>query len=407
MKIILFICRMVIAFTFIFSGFVKAVDPIGFALKIDEYLIAMHMDWLSVIALPSAIGIISCEFLLGFYLLIGFHIRKLTPLLLIMSSGFLILTFYTAVFDPVSDCGCFGDAVKLSNWDTFWKNIILMIPTATLFYFRKQLSDSGINNFRMMTTATLIAVYIVGLNIYCYNNLPIIDFRPYKIGTNIVSQMTIPEGAEQPQFETKFILEKDGEQKIFTVDDYPFDDSTWVFIDTETSILKDGYVPTLQNFAILNDNLEDITYKIVNQQGPLFLMISHNLDKTNKTSIKKLTEINNFAHQKEIPFYCLTSSDKQISDVFSKENDAWFDFMQCDETMLKTIVRSNPALLLLHDGTIAGKWHFKNIPDKEIVNNPLAYAVQELTHKNRTMIIWINIFILFIIATLFVKKTKK
>ena len=409
MKIVLFICRIIIAMTFIFSGFVKAVDPMGFALKIEEYLIAMRIDWLSVIALPSAVGLIAVEFLLGFYLLIGFQIRRMAPLVLIVMSGFTILTFYTAVFDPVSDCGCFGDAVKISNWATFWKNIVLMAFTIPLFYFRKQFDDKKSSNIKMYCAAALGAVYVVGLSIYCHKNLPIIDFRPYKIGTNIVSQMTIPEGAEQPEFETRFIMEKDGEKKIFDMKNYPYNDSTWVFIDTETIILKEGYTPPLQAFAIFNENSEEVTKDIVYKQGPLFLMVSHRLDKIDKSSIKKFKELYNKAQQKNLPFYCITSSDTRAYEVFTQEHDVWFDFLQCDETTLKTIVRSNPALILMHDGTIVGKWHFRNIPDKDIMKNPLEYAVKELTNKNRQMIIWLNIFILLLISTIFVnhKKIKK
>ena len=398
---------MVIAVTFIFSGFVKAVDPIGFALKIEEYLIAMRMDWLSVITLPSAIGLIAVEFLLGFYLLIGFYVRKMMPILLIVMAGFTILTFYTAVFNPVSDCGCFGDAVKISNWETFWKNVVLMAFTGTMFYYRKLFNDASCNNIKMYVSAVLGAVYVIGLSIYCYNNLPIIDFRPYKIGTNIASQMTIPPDAEQPEIETLFIMEKDGEQKIFNLNDYPYDDSTWVFVDTERVIVKDGYVPPLQDFAVFNQVSQEVTDKIVNRQGPLFLVISHQLKKADKSSIKKFIELGNAAKQKNIPFYCVTASGVVTADVFAHEHFAWWTYLECDETILKTMVRSNPALLLLHDGTIAGKWHFKNIPDKEIMNNPLAYSIQELTYKNRQLIIWVNIFITILIIVLFVNHNKK
>ena len=405
-KIIIIICRMVIAFTFIFSGFVKAVDPMGFALKIEEYLISFGMEWFTTIALPMAIALIAIEFLLGIYLFIGFHLRIMTPLVLIVMSGFLLLTLYTALFNPVSDCGCFGDAVKVTNWETFLKNVVLMVFTVGLFYFRKEFNDSESKNLRMIITAFLCFVYVIGLQIYSYNNLPIIDFRPYKIGTHIASGMTVPKDAEQHEFETIFIMEKNGERKTFSIENYPFEDSTWVFIDSETSIIKEGYVPPLQNFMVLNEDTEDVTYQIVNHRGPLFLMISYNLNKANKSSIKHFAELEAIAHQNNIPFYLLTASDVKTAKKFDLENNTMFDYLQCDQTTLKTIIRSNPALLLIHDGTIVGKWHFRNIPEKEIMNNPLSYSVKKLTLKNRNLIIWVNILIIITIPAIFINRKK-
>jgi len=403
-KTIIITCRLVIAFTFIFSGFVKAVDPMGFTLKIEEYLISFGMEWFTGIALPTAIALIAVEFLLGIYLLIGFRLRIMTPLVLIVMSGFTLLTLYTALFNPVSDCGCFGDAVKVTNWETFLKNVVLMVFTIGLFYFRKEFNDSESKNLMMIITAFLCLVYVIGLQIYSYNNLPIIDFRPYKIGINIASGMTVPKGADQHEFETLFIMEKDGERKTFSIENYPYDDSTWVFIDSETRIIKEGYVPPLQNFMVLNEDTEDVTYQIVNHRGPLFLMISYNLNKVDKSSISQFVELEEIAQQKNIPFYLLTSSDKETAKRFGNEHNTIFDYLQCDQTTLKTIVRSNPALLLLYDGTITGKWSFKNIPKKELMDNPLAYSVKELTIKNRQLIIWVNIFIMILIPAIFINR---
>lgn len=403
MKILITVCRLVIAFTFMFSGFTKAVDPTGFALKIDEYLISFGMEWFTWIALPAGIALIAVEFLLGIYLFIGFHLKIMSFLVLIVMSGFTLLTLYTAVFNPVSDCGCFGDAVKVTNWETFLKNVVLMVFTVGLFYFRKQFDDSKSNNFGMITTALLTFIYVIGLEIYSYNNLPIIDFRPYKIGTHIASDMTVPHDAEHHEYETLFILEKDGVKKTFSMENYPYDDSTWVFIESKTRIIKEGYVPPLQNFMIFDSESEDITGKIVNHHGPLFLMISNNLNKADKSSIKKFAELETIASQKDIPFYLITSSDLETVRKLNMEN---FDYLQCDETTLKTIVRSNPALLLMHDGTIVGKWHFKNIPAKEIMDNPLSYSVKELRLKNRQLIIWVNILIIITIPAIFINRKK-
>ena len=407
MKLTILICRLIIAITFIFSGFVKAIDPVGFAIKMDEYLLAFHMEWFTKITLPLAILLISIEFLLGFYLLIGFYVRKMIPLIILVMSGFTLLTLYSAIFNPVSDCGCFGDAVKLTNWETFWKNVILMAPTLGLFYYRKKFNELWSKKIGTISSAVLGLVFIVGLCVYSYNNLPIIDFRPYKIGTHISSDMKFHENAEQPEYETTFIMEKNGEIMFFSLENYPWDDTTYVFIDTETRIINEGYTPPLQNFMVTNIDFEDVTSDIVERNGAVFLMISHNLKKANKSSIKNFVNLSEIAKQKNIPFYCITSSDYTTAEIFANEHNAWFDYLQCDETTLKTIVRSNPALLLLHDGIIVGKWHFKNFPEKKILNNPLSYSMKELKNKNKTLIIWINIFLILVsINTLIINRIR-
>ena len=405
-KIFLFICRIVIGLTFIFSGFTKAVDPMGFAIKIEDYLIAFQMDWFSPVALPFAIFMIAVEFLFGFYLVIGFHVRIVAPLILILMSSMTLLTFYSAVFNPVSDCGCFGDAVKITNWQTFWKNVVLMIFTVSLFYLRKQYNSSGDNSIKKILCAIAGVAYIIGLTFYSYNNLPIMDFRPYKIGTHIASGMVIPDDAEQPEYETIFIMEKDGEKKTFTIDDYPYEDSTWVYVDTETKTIKKGYTPPLREFSLLDPEFGDVTGSVINHKGTSFLMIAPHLDKA-KGSIKQFAELSNAAKQKDIPFYCVTASDVAVAANFDTKNNTNFDYLQCDETVLKTIIRSNPGLIMLYDGTVVGKWHFRNIPDKEIINNPFSYALNQSVEKNKQLVSWVNILLLIAISTILINRKNK
>ena len=397
-KIFLFICRMVVGLTFIFSGFTKAVDPMGFAIKIEDYLIAFQMEWFSPIALPLAITLIAVEFLMGFYLIVGFHIRIVAPLILIMMSGLTLLTLYSAIFNPVSDCGCFGDAVKITNWQTFWKNVVLMIFTVGLFYLRKQYNNSGDNSIFKILCAIAGVAYILVLTFYSYNNLPIMDFRPYKIGTHIASGMTIPDDAEQPEYETIFIMERNGEKQTFTMDDYPYEDSTWVFVDSETKIIREGFTPPLQEFSLIDPEFGDVTGSVINHRGTSFLMIAPHLDKA-KGSIKQFAELSNAAKQKNIPFYCVTASD--VGGVTD------FDYLQSDETLLKTIIRSNPGLVMLYDGVVVGKWHFNNLPDKEIVNNPLSYTLNQSIEKNKQLVSWVNILLLIAFTAILINRKNK
>ncbi len=400
MNIVLrFLYRTVPALVLIFSGLVKAIDPIGGAIKFDDYFTAFNLNWLTPLSLPLSVILSSFEFLLGFYLLLNFYVRKLALIALTTISFFTILTLYIAVFEPVTDCGCFGDAIKLSNWQTFWKNVVVVLFTIGLFISRKQYKNS-VGSLRMIFGAITPAIYILGLCWWGINKLPVIDFRPFKVGTHIPSQMEIPDGAERDEFETVFILEKDGVKKTFTTLDYPYDDSTWIFIDTETKVIKKGYEPPLRDFYIMNSYLEDETQKIINHEGAVFLVISPRIEKISQRSIMPLARLAELSQQKEIPFYVVTTSGSATGREFNLENKTNFRFLHADETTLKTMVRSNPGLILLFNGTIIGKWHYNKLPGKNIVENPLAGSIGYLTRKNVLLLVWGNILGLIIVPTL-------
>jgi uncharacterized membrane protein YphA (DoxX/SURF4 family) len=404
----LFICRLVPAIVFIFSGFVKAVDPVGGAVKIEDYFTAFHIAWLSPIALPLSIALAALEFVIGFYLLFNLYMRRVATIALAMMVAFTLLTLYLSIFNPVSDCGCFGDAIKLTNWQTFGKNVVILGFTYIVFHFRADYKNPFTRG-RQLTVAVLAVVYIIGFGVYNYNNLPLLDFRPYDIGTNISDQMSIPEGAEMPEYETLFILEKDGQQETFTVDNYPYDDTTWVFIDSETKVLKEGYVPPLQTFALmLPESGDNVVGEIVGQDGPLFLMISPQLSEIPESIILPLAELAENARQNGIPFYCLTSSGIAEMKSFDEAHKTMFNYLQSDETTLKTIIRSNPGLMMLYDGTITGKWHYNNLPTANIMDNPLAFSTKQLKNKGANNLIWLNIFGLILIPiVIFNSRTNK
>lgn len=395
-KLIRFICRVIPGIVFIFSGLVKAVDPMGGAIKFEDYFTAFHLGWLAPFSLTLSLILAAVEFLLGFHLLLGLYIKKLAPFALLLMSVFFFLTLYIAIFNPVSDCGCFGEALKLTNWQTFGKNAVLIIFTIGLFKLRKDY-PSPTSKIRMVVTTLLLTIYIFALGFWSIQNLPVIDFRPFRTGTHIASQMEIPEGAERPELETLFTLEKNGLRKTFSVNDYPYDDTTWVFIDTETRVIKEGYQPPLHDFSLLDPDLGEATQDVVNRGGAQFLLIAPRLQKMEKSVILPLTELAELARQKNIPFYCVTASGSAETMEFDLTNKTMFRYLQSDETTLKTIIRSNPGLVMLVDGTIAGKWHYRNLPDKSIVNNPLAYAIQEMARSNEMLIIWINLLIMILI----------
>ncbi len=396
-SLFLFICRLIPAIVFIFSGFVKAIDPVGGAVKFEDYFTAFHMTWLSPIALPLSIALAALEFTVGFYLLFNLYLRRVAVMALIMMGAFTLLTFYISIFNPVTDCGCFGDAIRLTNWQTFGKNIVIIIFTYIVFHFRADYKNPYPFN-RQITVASLALIFILGFGIKNYNNLPMMDFRPYKSGTNIPDQMSIPEGAEMPDYETLFILEKDGQRETFSVDSYPYDDTTWVFIDSETRVLKEGYVPPLQTFALMLPESDDnVAGEIVGQSGAVFFMITPELSQIPESVILPLAELAEKARQKDIPFYCLTSSGLTEMKAFDEAHKTMFTYLQSDETTLKTIIRSNPGLMMLYDGTITAKWHYNNLPPSGIMHNPLAYTIDQQRNKQSRHLIWLYIFGLILI----------
>lgn len=407
-SLLLFICRIIPALVFIFSGFVKAIDPVGGAVKFEDYFTAFGMEGLSPLALPLSMALASLEFVIGFFLLCKLYMRFSSSIVLIITAFFTVLTFFLAIFNPVSDCGCFGDAIKLTNWETFGKNIVLLLFTIVLFKY----SGSYRNNYHFinnLTAAALSILFIIGFNIHNYRHLPVIDFRPYKIGTNIPDNMRVPEGAEMPEFETVFVLEKEGAQHTFSVDDYPYDDTSWVFVESRTKIVKEGFVPPLQAFSLYSPEHDDEVHsEVLNRPGPTFLLIAPLLEKMPHKVILPLAELSETARQKDLPFYVVTSSGTEEIKAFDNEHATMFNYLQSDKTTLKTIIRSNPGLLLLQDGTIAGKWHYNDMPEASIMNNPLANALEQQRHKRNNLVRWLSIAGLLLIPSLiFRSKTTK
>lgn len=401
-----FLCRLIPAVTFIFSGFVKAVDPVGGAIKFSDYFVAFHMDWLTSLSMPLAIILAAVEFLLGFYLLLGLFMRQVTFLVLGFMSFFTLLTLYIAIFNPVSNCGCFGDAITLTNWQTFWKNVFVMVFTLGMFFYRKHYNSH--QNVKVFLTAGVLAIYIISVSVYGLGNLPILDFRPFKTGNNIHEMMSIPEGAEMPEYETLFVLEKDGNRQTFTLDNYPYEDTTWVFIDSETRVIKEGYVPPLQTFSLLNNQANDVTNAIVTHEGALLLMVAPRLNKINNSSVMPLAELSEYARQKGIPFYCVTASGAEETVAFESSHSVMFEYLHTDESTLKTMIRSNPGLILMYDGTIIGKWHYNNLPGREMLSNPLAVAVSEINRQKNGRLILAHILGMILLSTLiFTSKTNK
>lgn len=359
-------CRLLIGVVFIFSGFVKAVDPMGGAIKIGEYLASFGLDAVRSFAVLISFNLSAIEFTLGVCMLLGVYRRYTSFLVLAFMAVMTPLTLYLALFNPVSDCGCFGDALVITNWETFYKNIILSAAAVFVFSYNQRLLQGF--TYKVYWFVALYAyMFGIGFAYYNYNHLPIIDFRPYKLGANIPKLMEIPEGAPQDEYKYTFIYEKGGVKKEFTLEDYPSNDSSWTFVESKTELVKPGYTPPVAAFNIYNAEGNDVTDEIIRNPGPVLLLIAPKLEEADGEQMDEINSMYDYALEYNIPFYCVTGSSPEAITEWSDNTGAEYPFRMADEVLLKTIIRSNPGLVLLKDGTVLGKWHYNDIPAEEDV----------------------------------------
>lgn len=270
------VCRFLLAVVFLFSGFVKANDPLGTVYKVQDYLEAWGLQSLSAGYVPYLAAMLCAllEFILGIYLFFGIR-RRVAPLLVLLVMSFMTpLTLWLAIANPISDCGCFGDAVVLTNWETFFKNVVLLIAAISVFKWRQYI-------FNLVTTKVdwLISLYsilfIIFFMLFCLRYLPVFDFRPYHVGADIVKGMTIPEGEKPTVYETLFIYSKDGKEQEFTIDNFPTD-TTWTFVDSKTRVKEKGYEPPIHDFSITSlETGEDLTDDILHSEQYTFCLWHH------------------------------------------------------------------------------------------------------------------------------------
>lgn len=321
MKIVTLIFRLIVSFTFIFSGFVKLVDPLGSSYKFQEYFSSdvLNLEFLIPYALPFSILLILAELLLGVMLLLGYLPKFTVWSLLVMILVFLFLTWYSAFYNKVLDCGCFGDALKLSPWDTFYKNVVLLALILVLLFGTKYIRPLISLSFAKWATFLFFIVFLY-ITYHVLVHLPIIDFRPYAIGKNI------PEGMKQ--------------------------------IGPELPPIHDFYLENMEGDNITDEVLET---------DKAMLIVAYNLDKSDRQGFANIKEVTEKASKKGYKVYLLTASlEADFLDI-KDEFDLNFDMLFCDETTLKTIIRANPGIVTLQKGTVTGKWNWVD-SDKVILN---------------------------------------
>lgn len=378
-KIVVEIARIILGATFMFSGFVKAVDPYGTAYKIADYFAAFNLTSLSFLSLPGSALLCILEFAMGACMLFGLYRKWNSRLMLVVMVFMTILTFYLAIADPVEDCGCFGDFLIISNWQTFYKNIVLLVCSIIVAVYHETIS-----NIFTGKTYWLAFLYIfIFISLFTFSNYlfdPLFDFRSYKIGADIAQLKNIKEG-EGREEQTLLVYEQNGVEKQFTEDNYPWEDSTWVFVRMDTKVIKEGEVSPIKDFSI--NKLEfspqrseiigqqDITEEVLADTNYVFLMVSPLLENMNISYLSSLEDVEAYATDYGYSFYCLTSSSTDEIVSWAEENAINFDFCTMDERTLKTIIRSNPGLILLKNGVVINKWADIFVPSESDLVKPL------------------------------------
>ena len=352
------VCRLLLAATFIFSGFVKANDPLGTVYKLEDYVHAMAWFTLpDTFLLGCAVILALFEFTLGVYLLFGMKRKATSAITLAFMVVMTLLTVYIAIANPVEDCGCFGDVLILSNGATLAKNIVLLgaaVLVSRYYRLQKDFLGSTAKWLIAFVSLCLIIVYAV----YCIVCLPVLDFRPYKVGTNLREAVT----SNQQKFDVKIVYEKDGQTLELSAEDED-PDSTWTYVETRRTPIETQHLATA-DFYVADADGEDVTEEILLADGYTLLLIIPDLMNADEGCVDKVNEVYDYAQEKGWGFYCLTSSEDQRAQAYWNDHTgAEYMYYIAEERMLKTVVRGQPGLVLLQDGVIVKKWGNYNLPD--------------------------------------------
>ena len=364
MKFIIHVVRIIVGVLFIISGLIKLNDPVGFSIKLSEYFSedVLNLPFLDPFVLWLALFVVIYEVLLGVFLLIGFKPKLTLWGLLLMIIFFTFLTFYSAYFNKVTDCGCFGDAIKLTPWGSFRKDLILLVLILILFAGIRHIKPI-FSKFGLKLISFLSLVACVWFGYHVINHLPSIDFRPYKVGANIQDGMSMPEDAPKAVIEYSWKFDVNGIEEVFVTNgSYPNVEGEFKSVDTK--VIKEGYEPPIHDFTI-ERNGEDFTESML-QEEKLVMIVTYNLNKSKTDELLKLKTISDEAIKKGYKVIGMTASGEDLQQHFKDSHELNFDFYFCDETALKTIIRSNPGILKLNKGTVIQKVHWNDLNDLKL-----------------------------------------
>lgn len=362
------VARVVVGLVFIFSSFVKGVDPMGTSFKITEYLTAwsffgMSFDWLVPLATFMAMALIVVEFTIGVMLLFGAFRRVSAWALVLMMLFFTFTTLFDAITNEVTDCGCFGDAIKLTNWQTFWKNVALDVPTVWIFFTRNLRRKQRFERDVLITLFAMVAMVLFGL--YNINNEPCIDFRSWKVGNQMID---LDENAEVKSYVT-YVNKETGERDEFLSEELVkrMEDPAWeAQWEWESSRVEDPHEIKADGFSMLDMDMNDHAKELIGSEDYLLIATIHHLDKVNEDGLEGLEDAAEWAQEHGVQMVLLTSAlaEEVQSFLYAYQMDD-IDFYFADATAIETMARSNPGFLLLKRGKVLGKWHYRNVDDLE------------------------------------------
>ncbi|WP_435133650.1 BT_3928 family protein [Formosa sp. A9] len=364
MKAIVNVSRIFVGILFIISGLIKLNDPIGFSFKLEEYFSAavLNLTFLEPYALMISVLVVVFEVLLGVFLLIGYKPKFTVWSLLLMIVFFTFLTFYSAYFNKVTDCGCFGDAVKLTPWESFSKDVVLLILIVILFFGVKHIKPV-FSRFGLTLVSLFSFIGCLWLAYHVLMHLPVKDFRPYKIGDNLWENMIVPEDAPKADIDYKWTFKVNGEEQVITTKGaYPSVAGEFVSVDTE--VIKPGYEAPIHDFTIEKDG-EDFTEAILHDKH-VVLLIAYNLNTSESLGLQALKNVSDKALGNGYKVIGLTASGEDVQAQVKAMYGYDFDFYFTDETALKTIVRANPGILILNEGTVLQKVHWNDVDDLDL-----------------------------------------
>ncbi|QED37864.1 DoxX family protein [Antarcticibacterium arcticum] len=361
MKTLVGVTRIFVGILFMISGFIKLNDPLGFSYKLQEYFSeqVLNMEFLIPFALVIAIILVIFELVLGIMLIIGYLPKFTMWSLLVMILFFTFLTFYSAYFNKVTDCGCFGDALPLTPWQSFYKDVVLLVLILFLFFNRKLLHPIlAPASHRWIIFLSFMLCFLFAYHVLMH--LPVIDFRAYKIGNNIREKMQLPANARKAEYEYTWKF-KSGEEEVIIKNNGAFPQVEGKYIGVETKLVQEGDKPAIYDFLIEKQG-ENVTDEVLNAEK-LLLIVAYSLRNTEEEGFEAIKKMSEEAVAKGYKVIALTSSGDEAAQNFINKHSLNFEFYRADETLLKTIVRANPGILTLEGGTITQKVHWFDAQD--------------------------------------------
>lgn len=400
------ILRLLTGAVFIFSGFVKMIDPWGTLYKFQDYMAVWHLDLSANLLLVGVFALCIYEFLVGVFLATGSFRRSAPVMGLVLMAVMLPLTLWIAVADPVSDCGCFGDAVVISNWQTFWKNVAITAALAWLVVFNR-LPGCIIRPSLQWMGLIASAAYMTVIGLLGYAYQPLLDFRPYPVGSTLYAQDDDEE--EDESEDIMFVYSKDGEEKKFSIDDtLPSEDEGWVFVRREESaapVESDVADPSAdadsKSFRIWSvDGNDDVTEEALSGRTDRLLLLMPDLDKVSIATTWKINSLYSWAEAHDIDMVAVVSASPEEIERWDDLSLPAYPIYTAEDTEIKMLARGNPAIVYLNDGRIAWKSTLRALPNDDFLVEEASARPMEFSHDNKRILLNISGVYLALMAAL-------